>query len=210
MDTCEASHAARLAGAIGAALSALAGAVPTTAWRRSAYPAEVIHELAQVNVARLDAPLDHPRLHDFVMALDTVNSEADDAPGFIWRLQADDGNATSIRAFGWDVDGAAGIIVNMSVWTSVEALADYVYSGQHLAVMKRRREWFVPMREAYTALWWVPTGHRPTTAEAEERLRQLRRGGPTVNAFTLRRVWPPPGLHAAEARVSRDEWFCPA
>lgn len=167
------------------------------------------YELAQVNVARLDAPLEHPRLRDFVAALDAVNQEADNAPGFRWRLQAEDGNATSIRAFAWDVQGAAGMIVNMSVWQSVDALANYVFSGQHLVVMKRRREWFVPMREAYTALWWVPEGHRPTTDEAEQRVRLLREQGPTSMSFTLRRSWPPPD-QGADALVSRDDRMCPA
>lgn len=166
-------------------------------------------ELAQVNVARLDAPLDHPRLHDFVAALDTVNAEADAAPGFRWRLQAEDGNATSIRAFEWDVQGAAGIIVNLTVWTSVEALGAYVFSGEHLAVMKRRREWFVPMREAYTALWWVPEGHRPSTQEAEEKIRHLREHGPSAEAFTMRRTWPAPGSHEAVSDGHAD-WLCPA
>jgi hypothetical protein len=166
------------------------------------------YELAQVNVARLDAPLDDPRLADFVAALDSVNADADAAPGFVWRLQTEDGNATAIRAFEWDVAGSAGMIVNMSTWTSVQALADYVFSGQHLAVMKRRREWFVPMSEAYTALWWVPAGYRPTTAEAEERVRHLREHGPTAHAFTIRRAWPAPD---ASAPVDgRDDWLCPA
>lgn len=174
-----------------------------------AYSGRVAYELAQVNVARLDAPLEHPRLRDFVAALDAVNQEADDAPGFLWRLQAEDGNATSIRAFEWDVQGAAGMIVNLSVWQSVDTLANYVFSGQHLAVMKRRREWFVPMREAYTALWWVPAGHRPTTDEAEQRVRLLREQGATSTSFTLRRSWPPPDQDA-DASVSRDDRMCPA
>ena len=167
------------------------------------------HELAQVNIARLDAPLDDPRLADFVAALDEVNADADAAPGFVWRLQTEDGNATAIRAFEWDTAGSAGMIVNMSTWTSVQALADYVFSGRHLEVMKRRREWFVPMREAYTALWWVPAGYRPTTAEAEERVRHLRAHGPTQHAFTIRRAWPAPGA-AATPVDGRDDWLCTA
>lgn len=170
----------------------------------------MLHQLAQVNVARLDAPLDAPRLRDFVDALDSVNADADSAIGFLWRLQAAEGNATSIRAFEWDVAGAAGMIVNMSVWDCVEALADYVFSGQHLAIMKRRGEWFVPMKQAYTALWWVPAGHRPTTDEAELRVRHLRQHGPTPTAFTLRRSWPPPEQEALAPVEGRPNWLCPA
>src|SRR3954447_24301776 len=101
-----------------------------------------------------------------------------------FELAQVNGNATAVRAFEWDVDDAAGVIVNLSVWESVEALAEYVYSGLHVAVMRRRREWFTPMREAYTALWWVPAGSRPTTEDAEDRVRHLRRHGPTPYAFT--------------------------
>jgi heme-degrading monooxygenase HmoA len=40
----------------------------------------------------------------------------------------------------------------MSVWESAEALAAFAYSDAHRQVLRRRREWFQPMTEAYTAL----------------------------------------------------------
>jgi hypothetical protein len=166
-------------------------------------------ELAQVNVARLLAPIDDPQLREFVGALDEVNAAADSALGFCWRLQTEDGNATAVRAFEWDVDDAAGLIVNLSVWESVEALAEYVYSGLHVAVMRRRREWFTPMRDAYTALWWVPAGYRPSTDEAEDRVRHLRRHGPTPYAFTFQRRWRAPDS-GVDTVVEGDNWLCPA
>ncbi len=150
-------------------------------------------ELAQVNIARLREPLDSAALADFMAALDPVNAEAESAPGFVWRLQAEDGNATSIQAFGWDESGSAGVIVNLSTWTSPEALRSYVYSGLHREILKRRREWFHHVAEATTALWWVPAGHRPTTAEAEDRVRSLRRFGPSATVFGLDGTFPPPG-----------------
>src|SRR6266487_3939413 len=109
--------------------------------------------LAQVNIARMREPLDSPQLAGFMAALDPVNAVADAAPGFVWRLQTEDGNATAVRAFEWDVAGSAGVIMNMSVWESVEALAAFVYSDTHRSVLRRRREWFQPMAEAYTAMW---------------------------------------------------------
>jgi len=117
--------------------------------------------LAQVNIGRMLAPLDSAQLADFVAALDPVNA----APGFVWRLQTEDGNATAMQAFQWDRAGSAGVLVNMSVWESVEALAAYVYSDTHRQVLKRRRQWFERMTEAYAALWWIPARHTPTTAE---------------------------------------------
>jgi hypothetical protein len=152
----------------------------------------VDYQLAQVNIARMLEPLDSPRLAGFVAALDPVNAAADAAPGFVWRLQTEDGNATSVQAFRWDQAGSAGVLVNMSVWESVEALTAYVYSDPHRQVLRRRREWFERMAEAFTALWWVPRGHVPGTAEAEDRILRLRESGPTPYAFTLREHFPPP------------------
>ena len=149
--------------------------------------------LAQVNIGRLRAPLDSPELAGFVAALDPVNAAADAAPGFVWRLQTEDGNATAVRAFEWDEAGSAGVIVNLSVWESPEALAAFVYSDAHRRVLARRRQWFERMTEAYTALWWIPRGTVPGTADAEDRVRRLRAQGPTAEAFTLRVLFPPPG-----------------
>jgi hypothetical protein len=150
--------------------------------------------LAQVNIGRLVAPLDSEQLAGFVAALDPVNAVADAAPGFIWRLQTEEGNATSLRAFEADAEGAdGGILVNMSVWESVDALGAYVYGEAHLAVLRRRREWFEKMTDAYAALWWIKRGHVPTTGEAENRVRHLRKHGPTPYAFTLRTHFAPPG-----------------
>ncbi|MFR0358218.1 DUF3291 domain-containing protein [Streptomyces sediminimaris] len=151
------------------------------------------YELAQVNIARLRAPLDSPRLKDFADGLDPVNADADAADGFVWRLEGDDGNATDVAVFGdeW-------LIVNMSVWRDIDALTAFMYQGRHREMLARRREWFERVREAMVALWWVPAGHRPTVAEAEARLLHLRANGPTPYAFTLRAPFraPAPGAGA--------------
>jgi hypothetical protein len=154
----------------------------------------------------------------FMAALDPVNAAAEQAPGFIWRLQTEDGNATAIRAFEWDAAGSAGVIVNMSVWTSAEHLGAFVCGKMHRQIMRRRREWFCLMREAYLACWWVPAGHRPGTGEAEDRIRYLRALGPTPHAFNLRVSYPPPGgVDGREGGGAGDqpvrgpgEWLCPA
>jgi hypothetical protein len=170
--------------------------------------------LAQVNIGRLLAPLDSEQLADFVAALDPVNAVADAAPGFVWRLQTEEGNATSLRAFEEDGAGAdGGILINMSVWESVEALGAYVYGDAHLAVLRRRREWFEHMTQGYAALWWTERGHIPTVREAEERVRCLRKHGPTPYAFTLRTHFPPPGAGGDPGSTSPlhspEDWACP-
>ncbi|MGX9884152.1 DUF3291 domain-containing protein [Streptomyces sp. NPDC002276] len=146
------------------------------------------YELAQVNIGRLRFPLDSPELKDFVDALDPVNAVVDAAEGFVWRLQSDSGNATDVSVLGdeW-------LIINMSVWRDTNALTAFMYQGQHRELLARRREWFEQVREAMVALWWVPAGHRPTVAEAEERVLHLRAHGPTPYAFTLRTSFPPQG-----------------
>lgn len=170
------------------------------------------HELAQVNISRLSAPLDDPQLADFVAALDPVNAAADAAPGFVWRLQTEDGDATAVRAFEWDVGESAGVIVNLSVWRDVESLAEFVYGGMHRQVLKRRREWFQRMSTAHTACWWVPAGHRATTQESEERLLHLRIHGPTPHAFTPRTSFPAPDAETTPHEPVRgaDDWLCPS
>lgn len=159
------------------------------------------HHIAQINVSRPAEPLDSARLADFVAALDPINALADTAPGFVWRLSTEDGNATAIRVLDDDQ-----LIVNMSLWESIEALGAFVYRSAHTGVMRRRREWFVPMLQSTTALWWVPAGTVPTVADGELRLRRLQAHGPTPAAFTFRSLFPSPdGISAAE-----ENWFCPA
>ena len=145
-------------------------------------------QLAQLNIGRLRAPIDAPETAEFVAALPEINALAEAAPGFVWRLVGDGtDDATSLRPFDDDM-----IIVNASVWESVEALRDYVYNTAHVGFLRRRREWFVAMAEAYTVLWWVPDGHIPTMAEAAERLADLRANGASPTAFTFRDPYPAP------------------
>jgi hypothetical protein len=170
--------------------------------------------VAQVNIGRLVAPLDSPQLAGFMAGLDPVNAVADGAPGFVWRLQTEEGNSTALRAFEQDAEGSdGGILINMSVWETVEDLAAFVYGGAHIAVLRRRREWFERLKDAYAALWWVPRGHIPTISEAEERVKHLRAHGPTAHAFTLKVHFPPPGGNhpgdAAEPLLSPEDWACP-
>jgi heme-degrading monooxygenase HmoA len=165
--------------------------------------------LAQVNIGRLLAPIDSPLIADFAAALDEVNAAADGAPGFVWRLQTEDGDATAVRGFERDAAGAGGgVVINMSVWESVEALAAYAYGATHIAILRRRREWFERMTHAYLVLWWIPRGHIPTVSEAEDRLDHLRAHGPTPHAFTLKQHFPPPGEVDREAILSPEDWAC--
>jgi hypothetical protein len=158
--------------------------------------------LAQVNIAIPLEPVDSVRLAGFVAMLDPINAIADASPGFVWRLQTEDGNATAIRPFEDE-----RIMVNMSVWRSIEELGDFVFGSRHLDVLRRRREWFEKMAEAYTTLWWVPAGTIPTLEEARRRLAVLEERGPSPEAFTFREPFPPPDS-SADVRAD-DRWACP-
>jgi hypothetical protein len=145
------------------------------------------YELAQVNIGRLRAPLDSPQLKDFTDNLEPVNAVADAADGFVWRLKTEAGDATDLRIFGEE-----WLMVNMSVWRDNNALTAFMYQGMHRELLARRYEFFERMHEVMTTMWWVPAGHRPTIAEAEQRLLHVREHGPTQYAFTLRKPFPAP------------------
>ena len=148
---------------------------------------EAAWHLAQYNIARLVAPLDDPRLADFVSALDRINTLGDRSPGFVWRYQEADGTSTGTRVRGDDA-----IIINYTIWESAETLFEYAYHSAHVEVFRRRREWFEDMREASLVLWWAPAGVIPSVAEADERLDYLRTHGPTAHAFTFKQPSPAP------------------
>lgn len=158
------------------------------------------YHLAQVNVGVPLSPLDSPQLAGFVAQLEPINRLADGSPGFVWRLQGDSGNATDVKL------SDASLIVNMSVWESLELLSAFVYRSDHVHVMRQRKRWFESM-QLYMALWWIPVGQLPTVADAEQRLSQLRAHGPTPQAFTFRQAYPPPGQPQAVGLTAER---CPA
>ena len=147
--------------------------------------------LAQVNIARLIEPLDSQKLADFVAAIDPVNASADLAPGFVWRLKTEEGNATSLSAFEWDLEGSAGVLTNMSVWESYDALKEFVFSPLHREVLRNRKSWLFNVAEATTALWWITAGTIPTLEDAESKIRYLRKNGPSPLAFDLSTKYSP-------------------
>lgn len=147
------------------------------------------YHLAQLNVGVLTGPLDSPGLADFAAMLIPVNALADAAPGFIWRLRADDDGAVIQAGHG----NEPGLLVNLSVWQDLESLRAFTYrDGSHLDMLRRRREFFRKMDQPHLALWWIPAGHIPTEDEASARLGRLRNEGPGPDAFTFRQPYPAP------------------
>ena len=159
--------------------------------------------IAQVNIARMRAPLEDPLMADFVAQLDPVNAVADASPGFVWRFQTEGGNATSARPLPDPL-----ILFNMSVWESFEALQQFVYRSAHIGPLRDRKQWFEPIDGPILALWWIPAGHIPTIEEAQERLKHLGEHGPSPYAFTFRAPFPSPDRHAGEDVAGLDLEFC--
>lgn len=150
------------------------------------------YHLAQINIGRLIAPIDDPTIAGFVEQLDPINALADGTPGFVWRLQSDSGNATNVP-----YNDDPTIMVNMSVWESMEALRDYVYRSNHLAVFRDRAKWFEKMSKPTYCLWWVPTGHVPTVEEGRERLTHYQEHGATPYSFWFSQPFPAPAAEGA-------------
>lgn len=144
------------------------------------------YHLAQVNIGRVRGPIESPVMAGFVNRLVEINELAERSPGFIWRLQTEEGDATYFRPYEDD-----RILVNMSVWESVESLKQYVYRTAHAELLRQRQEWFEQFSSTYLALWWVPAGHLPGIDEAKERIAHLDEHGPTPFAFTFKKLFPP-------------------
>lgn len=124
---------------------------------------------------------------DFVGNLDRINALADSSEGFVWRLQGEGNDATSLRPFDDDFT-----IVNMSVWENLESLKNYVYKSAHTDILKRRVEWFEKVQEAMVVNWWIPIGRIPTVTESKERLEHLRTHGSSGFAFSFQKPFPAP------------------
>jgi len=144
--------------------------------------------LAQLNVAKMLEPIDSPALAGFVDSLKPINALADKSPGFVWRLQEDEDESTANHSTEDDM-----LLVNLSVWESLDSLQNFVYESAHAPVMRKRRRWFEKHEAPSVVLWWVPTGHEPSVEEAFERLRILRADGPSSRPFTFAAPFPGPG-----------------
>lgn len=144
------------------------------------------YQLAQLNIARLIAPLDDPRIAGFASQLAHVNQLAESSPGFVWRLRGD----------GPFHDDPL-VLVNMSVWESMEALANFTYKArEHVAVFRDRSLWFEKMDQAHACLWWVPYGHVPAVEEGFERLERFRTHGPSAHAFWFSQPFSSPDMRS--------------
>jgi len=137
--------------------------------------------LAELNIGRLIAPTDDPRVAEFMAALDRVNGLGKRMPGFVWMMEGsgEPGTGNTENYIGDD----AQFVTNLTVWESVETLEAFVWNTVHRQFYERRREWFEVLGEMHFVMWWVEDGHRPTLSEGLARLEQLKAEGNTAEAF---------------------------
>ncbi len=145
------------------------------------------YHIAQINIARMRGPLESPVMEGFVARLEEINALADHSPGFVWRLQTEEGDATSVQAFDDPL-----LLVNLSVWETIEALHTFIYRSTHLQLLQGKKSWFKRPEKPHLALWWIAAGHEPSVAEAKARLELLQDQGPGPDAFTFSRRYPVP------------------
>lgn len=145
------------------------------------------YHLAELNIARMLYEMDDPRFAGFVNRLDEINALAEKSKGFVWRLKTDEGDAMSIRAFDDDK-----LIINLSVWETIDALFQYTYYTAHAELFKQRQDWFEHIEKPMFVMWWVPKGHTPSLEEAKEKLELIRVQGPTAKAFHFKQRFDPP------------------
>ncbi len=139
------------------------------------------HHLAELNVGRLLAPTDDPRVADFMGALDRINGLGKRMPGFVWMMEGSGEPGTGNTEA--KIGGDAQYVSNLTVWESVATLEEFVWNTVHRAFYERRAEWFEVLGKMHFVMWWVPVGHQPTLDEGLERLELLRANGDSDAAF---------------------------
>jgi hypothetical protein len=137
--------------------------------------------LAELNVGRLLAPTDDPRVAEFMSALDRVNGLGKRMPGFVWMMEGSGAPGTGNTEA--KIDGDAQFVSNLTVWEGIEPLENFVWNTVHRAFYERRAEWFEVLGKMHFVMWWVPAGHQPTLDEALARLAHVQAHGDSDHAF---------------------------
>jgi len=145
------------------------------------------YHLAQINIAQAKQAMESPIMSGFVKRLDEINLLAEKSPGFVWRLQTEEGDATGIKAY-----DDQQMVINLTVWQDIDSLKHYVYQSAHIELIQDRKRWFSKMESMQLALWWVPIGHIPSIEEGKNKLDLLQSDGVSERVFTFAKPYPCP------------------
>jgi hypothetical protein len=150
--------------------------------------------LAQLNIGRLVADTDDPRVAPFMKALDAVNGIGKRSPGFVWMMEGSGEPGTGNTEA--KIDGDPRFVANLTVWEDAASLEAFVWKTVHRQFYARRAEWFEVLGDMHFVMWRIAPGHRPTLDEGLARLAHLRAHGDSDHAFG----WS----HLKDARLWRE------
>ena len=155
---------------------------------------QLFYFLGHMNYARLRAPLDHPSMTEFRLALEPINAIARSTPGFVWSL---DECTDELRHAVPVLRNDPLLMPQLSLWTDVQSLQHFAFKSGHAMYLKRKGEWFTPVLDPpFAVCWWRPAQdeHPPTLVEAFERCAHLKCHGPSDQAFnfTTAKKFPAP------------------
>lgn len=139
------------------------------------------HHLAELNVGRLVADVDDPRVAEFMTNLDRVNGLGKRSPGFVWMMEGSGEPGTGNTET--KIGGDPLFVANLSLWEDVASLEHFVFNTIHRQFFEKRAQWFEAMADQHFVMWWVPQGHRPTLDEGLARLEQRKTQGDSDDAF---------------------------
>ena len=105
-------------------------------------------QLAQVNIARMKAPLDDPMMKEFFDFLGPINQLAEDSPGFIWRLKDEEGTSAVNLELPFDDQL---LLLNMSVWEDFESLRMFTYKTVHSYFVKSNTDIYPEVKAVNTS-----------------------------------------------------------
>ena len=146
------------------------------------------YHLAELNVARIKYPLEHPLMREFTDFLEPVNQFAEKSPGFIWRLKDDLGRSSSYVESPYS---DKMVLVNLSLWKDPESLKHFTYNTAHSYFLKNKVRWFDKMYGHHMVLWWEIAGDIPTIDKGLDKLNYLNKHGPSPAAFDFKKIYDP-------------------
>ena len=137
--------------------------------------------LAELNIGRLLAPTDDPRVADFMNNLDRINGLGKRMPGFVWMMEGSGEPGTGNTEA--KIESDPQFISNLTVWEDLPSLETFVFQTLHMKFMERKGEWFEVLSDQHFAMWHIQPGHKPTLEEGLSKIAHRSEHGDTPDAF---------------------------
>jgi hypothetical protein len=141
------------------------------------------HHLAQINIARMLAPIDDPVMADFVANLPSINV-VEQSPGFVWRRNR---MAVMQRDYVYDDEM---IIIKYCLGKS-GCVALIRLQKRSLWILRDRKRWF-EIRRSRIAMWWICVVILPRRKSPRNALNISASMAILPFAFSFKKVFPEP------------------